>query len=249
MRRLKVIAAICGVGLGFAAAPAAHAGTFNFIPEEEGEIKTNLGCLDPTQCMTIDGVTINSLDIDPNDDFGQSRLFVDKKGTDNNYTDGMVSISFDSTDTGTNESGGYWLRAAAIKNDGTTPQGGQLETGLFEFVFEDAVDKITLDFFDIEGSAGETGIVSLNGQTYDGVFDEQGDNISQQLTLENVTSFTIRLGDYDSFNGNGDGVTISAFETSKEFAKAVPEPTTTFSLGALAVAGMFGVKKRKKLKK
>ncbi|MEM9925265.1 MAG: LEVG family PEP-CTERM protein [Cyanobacteria bacterium P01_D01_bin.50] len=247
MRRLKVIAAICGVGLGFAAsAPAAHAGSFNFIPQEETEIETDLGCLDPTQCKSIDGVTINSLDIDPNDDFGQSRLFVDKKGTDNSYTDGSISISFDDEDTGTNEDGGYWLRAAAIKNDGTTPQNGQLETGLFEFVFDDTVDKITLDFFDIEGSAGETGIVSLNGTAYDSVLTPGDDNA---VTLENVNSFTIRLGDYTSFDGNGDGVTLSGFKTSRQFAKAVPEPTTTFSLGALAVAGMFGVKKRKKLKK
>lgn len=247
MRRLKVIAAICGVGLGFvAAAPAAHAGSFNFIPQKEGEIETDLGCLDPTQCMTIDGVTINSLDIDSNDNFGQSRLFVDKKGTDNSYTDGSISISFDDADTGTNEDGGYWLRAAAIKNDGTTPQNGQLETGLFEFVFENTVDKITLDFFDIEGSAGETGIVSLNGTDYDSVLTPGEDNA---VTLKDVNSFTIRLGDYTSFDGNGDGVTLSGFQTSRQFAKAVPEPTTTFSLGALAVAGMFGVKKRKKLKK
>ena len=48
----------------------------------------------------------------------------------------------------------------------------------------------------------------------------------------------IQLGKDDG-KGKGDGVTLSGI-------KSVPEPTTTISLGALAVAGMFGVKKRKK---
>ncbi|MEO0687023.1 MAG: PEP-CTERM sorting domain-containing protein, partial [Cyanobacteria bacterium J06649_11] len=96
MRKFNIIAAILGLGLGFAAAaPAANAA--NLIPQQEGEIRlTNpdLGVLDESQAIdTSDlGFSVTSLEFDFDDsqnvNYGLSRLFVDAKGTENDYGDG-----------------------------------------------------------------------------------------------------------------------------------------------------------------
>ncbi|MEL6461894.1 MAG: LEVG family PEP-CTERM protein [Cyanobacteria bacterium J06621_15] len=245
MRKFNILAAIFGLGLGFAAAaPAANAA--GLIPEREGEIQlTNLQALDENQAIdTSDlGFRVTSLlfDDDSSQDvnYGLSRLFVDAKGTENDYGDGF--IRFGAFDGGTTEEENqFWLRAAAIQTDGVASEGGELEVGRFLFEFEEELDKVTLDFFDSESSPF-SGILEVNGQSMEQFLAAGEDGNTQSITLNNVSSFVIQLGK-DNGRGSGDGVTLSGI-------KSVPEPTTTLGLGALAAAGMFGVKKRKKLKK
>ncbi|MCJ8283080.1 MAG: LEVG family PEP-CTERM protein [Rivularia sp. ALOHA_DT_140] len=245
MRKFNIIAAILGLGLGFAAAaPAANAASL--IPEQEGEIQLkNLQVLDPNQAIdTSDlGFSVTSLmfDNDSSQDvnYGLSRLFVDAKGTENDYGNGF--IRFGASDGGTTEEENqFWLRAAAIQTDGVASEGGELEVGRFLFEFEEELNTVSLDFFDTESSPF-SGILEVNGQSMEEFLEAGEDGNTQTITLNNVSSFVIQLGK-DNGRGSGDGVTLSGIQS-------VPEPTTTISLGALAVAGMFGVKKRKNLKK
>ncbi|MEO1761903.1 MAG: LEVG family PEP-CTERM protein [Cyanobacteria bacterium J06629_18] len=250
MRKLNVIAAIFGLGLGFAAAaPAANA--TNLIPQQEGEIMLkNLDVLDESQAINTSdlGFSVTSLlfdtDSSQNVNYGLSRLFVDAKGTANDYGNGF--IRFGASDGGTTEEENqFWLRAAAIEvdDDGNVikaSEGGELEVGRFLFEFEEELDKVSLDFFDTESSPF-TGILEVNGQSMEEFLEAGEDGNTQTITLNNVSSFVIQLGK-DNGRGSGDGVTLSGVQS-------VPEPTTTLGLGALAAAGMFGVKKRKKLKK
>lgn len=268
MRKLNVIAAIFGLGLGFAAvAPAAHA--TNLIPQREGEIElTNLDVLDPSKAIDTSelGFSVTSLLFDEAGtgeiDYGLSRLFVDVKGTENSYGSGNGAVRFGTRDFGTTEGDGeFWLRAAAIQTDGTASEGGELEVGRFRFDFERVLDEITIDFFDTESSPF-SGILKVNGQDVNDFLAAGENNNTQTRTLFNVKSLELQLGKHnDNYtrdnNGNiqkdnygnnlasGDGVTISGVKV----VQSVPEPTTTLSLGALAVAGMFGVKKRKNIKK
>ncbi|MBV6622216.1 MAG: LEVG family PEP-CTERM protein [Rivularia sp. (in: Bacteria)] len=253
MRKFNVIAGILGLGLGFAAAaPAANAASL--IPQQEGEIRlTNLDVLDENQAIDTSGLgfSVTSLEFDdveaPGIEYGLSRLFIDDAATENNYGNGF--IKFSTGDAGTNAGfGEYWLRAAAIELDENgnvdkASEGGKLEVGRFLFEFERELAEITLDFFDVE-SLG-SGILEVNGQTVtDQMLAIGPDGNTQSLTLNNVNSLVLQLGNTNGV-GSGDGVLISGVQA----VQSVPEPTTTFSLGALAVAGMFGVKKRKNLKK
>ncbi len=105
------------------------------------------------------------------------------------------------------------------------------------------MEEITIDFFDVE-SLG-SGILEVNGQSVtDQMLKAEADGNTQSLTLNNVNSLVLQLGNTNG-QGSGDGVLISGVQA----VQSVPEPTTTFSLGALAVAGIFGVKKRKNIKK
>lgn len=248
MRRLKVITAVLGLGLGFAAAaPAANAQSL--IPQQEGEIQlTNLQTLDPNQTINTNpfGLSVTSLEFEDAQEegieYGLSRLFIDNRATENDYGDGF--IKFGTRDSGTNAGAGeYWLRAAAIQTDGVASEGGELEVGRFLFEFERELEEITFDFFDVESFG--SGILEVNGQSVTDMMLAVGeDGNTQSLTLNNVSSLVLQLGNTNGV-GQGDGVTISGVEV----VQSVPEPTTTISLGALAVAGMFGVKKRKNIKK
>ena len=98
MRKFNVIAAIFGLGLGFAAAaPAANAASL--IPQQEGEIElTNLQALDASQAIDTGafGFSVTSLlfdtDNSQNVNYGLSRLFVDAKGTENDYGNGFIKF-------------------------------------------------------------------------------------------------------------------------------------------------------------
>ena len=245
MRKFNVAAKVLGVGLSLglglvAAAPAAQAGSF--LPQQEGEIGLkNINFLNENDQRNIDtselGFSVTSLKY--SEDYGLSRLFVDQKGTENQYGSG---IKFQVKDQGTNEKNNeFMFRSVAYDKDGNPVEGGELEIGSFLFEFDRAYEKIELDFLDVETS-GFSGILKVNGESVSNKLLAAGkDNEIQKLTLENVSSFEIQLGDPSGFNGVGDGVNLSGIQS-------VPEPTTTFSLGALAVAGMFGMKKRKKFK-
>ncbi|MBF2016131.1 MAG: LEVG family PEP-CTERM protein [Rivularia sp. T60_A2020_040] len=259
MGKFNIIAAIFGLGLGLAAAPAAHA--VSLIPTQEGEIilknqglfndDSEYKCIAGENCIDTSkkGFSVTSLQYDFDDKspiYGLSRLFVDKKGTANDYGFG---IKFSAKDLGTNEGEGeYWLRGVAYEQgkDGkfNPAEKGELEVGRFLFEFGREFDQIVLDLFDVEAS-GFSGVLEVNGQKIEDMLLAAGpDGNTQTLMLNNVSSFVLQLGQprTEGFSKTGDGVSLSA-------VRSVPEPTTTFSLGALAVAGMFGVKKRQKLKK
>ena len=245
MRKFNVVAAVLGLGLGLvAAAPAANAQSLNFIPQQEGEVKlTNRDYLDQNAATNIDtsglGFSVTSLEYD--NDKGLSRLFVDRKGTANDYGFGINFAAFDKGTNAADES--FMFRSVAYDDKGNLLENGELEIGRFLFDFGDRVyETIVLDLLDVETS-GFSGILKVNGESVaDMLLAAGGNNQVQTLTLNNVSSFEIQLGDPSGFNGIGDGVNLAGVQS-------VPEPTTTLSLGALAVAGMFGVKKRKNIKK
>ncbi|AKG22888.1 LEVG family PEP-CTERM protein [Calothrix sp. 336/3] len=232
------------VSLGCVAAmPSAHAASL--IPQMEGEISTtNLGCLDATQCINTStlGYQVTSLAYGDSNKY-QGRLFVDKTGTANSYSNGGLSINFGQTDAGTNGTQ-FWFRPVALEN-GTAIEGGQLESGKFLFEFDQEYSEISLDFFDVE-STGFSGILELNGQALNQTLNAGDNNGTQRLTLKNVKSFIVQLGQPNSaqFQSTGDGVLLSGLNGTK--TASVPEPGTVVSLSMLGVAGVFGLRKRKK---
>ena len=247
MPKFNFLATMIGTVLGLGVVigmPNAHAASL--IPEQEGEIKTNLSCLDPTKCIdTISlGYTVTSLDFDGAGGYGASRLFVDDRATSNTYQGSGLKVSFGTKDAGTNTGvNEYWLRPVAITESGKLPENGQLEIGRFLFEFTEEMSEITLDFFDVEDIG--TGVLLINDKPVDNLLLSAGKNNGiQTLTFYNVKSFEVQLGNaYSSkFPKTGDGVNLGI----KGTPKAVPEAGTTLGLGALAVAGMFGLRQRKK---
>ncbi len=240
-------AATLGFGI-FTFAPTANA--TSLVPTTEGEIKTtNLGCLNATNCIdTTDSAhpftySVTSLDYDVdgvNPEFGLSRLFVDNRSTANTYD---LGISFGTTDAGTNPPAGeYWFRPVAMLANGSTFEAGQLEVGKFLFDFlGKTVASVTLDLFDVEDK-DFTQVLKVNGLAPNpAIVAATGSNGNRQkVTFNNVSSFEIQLGKpgpNSVFQNTGDGVGMQV---------SVPEPGTVASLGVLAVAGMFGLRKGKK---
>ena len=259
MRKLhllvKVLAA-SSAGLSiFTSMSAAKA--INLVPQQEGEIQlTNtlpnsdtdngLNCLPGVPCIdTTDtnlfpfAYTVTSLAPD-DEDFGLSRLFSDTRSTANNFGFG---INFTQEDEGTNaENNDFWFRPVAFDSEGQVIEDGRLEFGIFQFDFlGKTANEITLSFLDVEDSPF-TGILKVNGEdvnAQDFLLPAAGDGEVQNLVLKNVDSFIVQLGNENSSNfpNTGDGVNLQV---------SVPEPGTIFSMGALAVAGMFGLRKRNK---
>ncbi|KAF3888854.1 MULTISPECIES: LEVG family PEP-CTERM protein [Nostocales] len=266
MQKLKLVAAtILGTSLsmGLAAAmPAAHA--VSLIPQQEGEIDlTNMNCIVANQnCIQTQGYTVKSLDFNQdfkddglNKEFGLSRLFVDKNATENNWGPGN-QIKFTLKDEGTNPiSDQYWFRPVAYDATGKVIENGRLEVGKFLFTLDKAYQEVSLDFFDVEDNLF-SGIVEVNGQSVNNLLAGAGkkdDASTKSLKLTNVSSFVIQLGNPGRNYGaagsalaktsfsTGDGVRLSGLGVTK----AVPEPTTTLGLGAMAVAGLLGLRRKK----
>ncbi|TBR57306.1 PEP-CTERM sorting domain-containing protein [Westiellopsis prolifica IICB1] len=249
MHKFHFLAAMMGTALGLgviAGAPAAHAGSL--IPRQEGEIKTNLACLDSTKCLSTNslGYTVTSLDFDGAGGYGASRLFVDDRATSNTYQGQGLKVSFGTKDAGTNTGiNEYWLRPVAITESGKLPENGQLEVGRFLFEFTNVMSEINLDFFDVEDIG--TGVLLINGKSVNNMMLSAGKNNGiQALTFYDVKSFEVQLGNGHSqkFPKYGDGVNLSGIEGTP---KAVPEAGTIFGLSALSIAGMFGLRQRKKI--
>lgn len=219
-------------------APAANAASL--VPSTEGEVKLKYdGCQTGATCIdtTPFGYTIESLYYKT--DFGKSLLFVDDRNTPNSYTKGGFGINFLAQDEGTNPAlKQNWFRPVAVDKDGKPVEDGRLEVGLFEFVFDNEVNGLNLSFFDVETS-GFSGVIKVNGFDVNNLLTGGENSNIQSLILDNVKTLQVQLGQPGVFPSvkTGDGVSL---------AVSVPEPGTMISLGALAVAGMFGVRKGKK---
>ncbi len=234
IKKLVKTLAVSTLGLGIATVSVSEAQAASLVPQTEGEIKTNLGCLDPNNCIDTQsalGYTVTSFAFQ---DFDASRLFSDNRATENTY--GM-GIQFIGEDEGTNpQIGQYWLRPVAFK-DGAVFEDGRLEAGLFEFDFGKTIGEIKLDFFDVEYE-DSTQVVKINGQNIQDLFVENGpDSNIKSVVLKDLSKFTVQLGEPGGRFGTGDGVSLQV---------SVPESENVIGLSALAVAGVITLKRRKK---
>ncbi|KST64952.1 LEVG family PEP-CTERM protein [Mastigocoleus testarum] len=214
----------------------------NLVPQREGEIElTNMSCIvDNADCIntTSLGYTVTSKDPVSNDNYGFSRLFSDKKSTTNTWG---LEINFNQTDEGTNpQTDAFWFRPVAYDNNNNVIENGRLEYGVFEFNFAQTANEVKLSFLDVEESPF-TGILQVNGDSNSQpiFLPAAGDDETQYLVLNNVDSFVVQLGNpgdnSTKFSSTGDGVNLQV---------SVPEPGTVLSIGALAIAGMFGLRRK-----
>ncbi|MCF2145887.1 LEVG family PEP-CTERM protein [Desmonostoc muscorum LEGE 12446] len=209
----------------------------SLVPPVEGEIQlTNVACLTGS-CIdtTAYGYTVTSQNYNAN--YQPSLLFSDDSSTLNpEYS--AFGISFGAPDSGTNTIGGEnWFRPVARKIDGTLPEAGQLEVGQFKFEFASTISELVLSFFDVEDIG--TSILSVNGVGYAGTVTPGSNANIKKVTLTNVNSLEVKLGNIGGKFITGDGVRLDVNQT-------VPEPGTTMSLGVLGLAALFGLQKRKK---
>ncbi|MEO1376527.1 MAG: LEVG family PEP-CTERM protein [Cyanobacteria bacterium J06635_10] len=239
-KKLVKTLAVSTIGLGVATASISEAQAASLAPTQEGEIElTNLGCLtgDCIDTTTLPfAYEVESLEYD--DNFDASRLFADRRDTDNDYGFG---IQFLGDDEGTNTESGIWFRPVAFQDGAAVEGDGGLEVGRFKFDFLGKTAKeVKLDFFDVEDS-GVTGILEINGVAvnFDELLLEGGeDSNTQTLVLKDVSSFVVQLGNVNSSQfATGDGVNL---------AVSVPESETSIALSLVAVAGVLTLKRRKK---
>ncbi len=229
---------------------ASTANAASLVPNTEGEIQTtNLGCLDATKCIDTTAAATNGLpfaytvtslkyDFDnKGPKFVESRLFTDNRSTKNDYGFG---ITFNKQDAGTNPNlNQLWMRSVAMLGLTSTFESGQLEVGRFKFDFLGKnIGSVTFDLFDVEDKG--TSILEVNGQATTINAVAGADSNRQTITIHDVSSFVIQLGNHDSklFPKTGDGVAMRA---------SVPEPGTVISLGVLAAAGIISARQRKKV--
>jgi hypothetical protein len=271
MKKLTSIAKIATattIGIGaLSISSAAHAAVFNsFNLGAEGEVAlTNNGstCLSNATCIQTQpfGFKVTSLDYDGLSPTSNkpSLLFSDNRDTANTYKKGGATISFFGEDGGTKLDEGtntplgqFWLRPVALGSNGKPLEKGRLETGLFNFDFlGETVSKLVLSLHDVEYK-DSTKVIKVNGVTQTlasliATVGENPNNAIQEITLRNVKNFEIQLGqvgqnpDKDGISFNtGDGVTLQG--------TAVPEPGVNASLGALGLAAMFGLNRRRNSK-
>jgi hypothetical protein len=223
---------------------ATAANATSLVPTNEGEIalKNNGNtCLsDAANCINTAplGYTVESFSYNPK--YQASLLFSDDSKTQNNYSKGGLGITFLKTDEGTTSPAGTtFFKPVALDSKGRPVENGRLEVGLFEFVFDKAVNGLELNFFDVEDS-GFSGLLEVNGVAVNNLLDGGPDKNFQKLPILNdVKSFKVKLGEpkTKTFPGTGDGVLLQA---------SVPEPGNVVSLGVLVVAGVYGLRKGKK---
>lgn len=219
------------VGIG-AIAPEAQAG--NLVPQQEGEVNVGLGdCLgDVCSYLDLSDSLIYSIESLVDSSTGtKSRLFVDKAGTSNHYFNNL--IKFRSTDIGTSEeTGDYWFRPVAMETNGSgLLENGQLEVGTFTITFKQILSDLTVNWFDTEKQG--TSYAIGDGDDVD-VPTGKNNNIYTE-TFTNVKAITLNLG--ERTGGTGDGVNFQVHTS-------VPEPGLMMGLGAFAVAGGLGLRKR-----
>ena len=256
IKKLVKTLAVSTIGLGIATLSISEAQAASLTPNAEGEINTNLGCLDSNFCIDTKDASqvpftysVESLEYDFDNKgpkFGKSRLFSDDRNTTNSELN-QFGISFKAEDEGTNPGvGKNWFRAVAYEEGVNTPfENGRLEVGRFKFDFlGKTVNEVRFDFFDVE-DAGFSGILEVNGEQLTGqmladmLLPAGPDSNIQTLVLKNVNDFVVQMGNPgpDSvFGRTGDGVALQV---------SVPESENVIGLSALAVAGVLTLKRRK----
>jgi hypothetical protein len=236
-----LVASTLGLSV-LASMPAAKANQ-NLVPTTEGEIKllNNGKCFSLAPCIdtTSLGYTVTSLSYNQNNQtYKPSLLFSDDISTANNWGFG---IKFNLPDAGTNPLAGLKTFRPVMMKNGKPYENGQLEVGRFLFDFMGkTINEVTLDFHDVEVS-GFSGILKVNGNPLSQLLNLGPNNSVQTLVLKDVKSFEVQLGKVGSPFPTGDGVDLNV--------EKVPEPTTTASLGLLAMVGVFGLRKRQKVTK
>jgi hypothetical protein len=227
---------------------AASAGTL--VPQKEGEIalKNNTyTCLSDANCIDTRhaGFSIESLGYNGKT---PSLLFSDKRDTANSYTKNGVGINFfgetgvPKFDEGTNTPlGEFWLRPVALDSLGKPLEDGRLEVGKFKFDFLGKTkSEVVLSLFDVEYKNSTKVSFIVNGKKKTFTAAAGADGNTQQITLKNVKNFEIQLGQQGGKFGTGDGVSLQA--------TAVPESSVNASFGALGLAAMFGLNRRRNSK-
>ncbi|MEQ8975269.1 MAG: LEVG family PEP-CTERM protein [Coleofasciculus sp. C1-SOL-03] len=246
-RHSATVASLIAASTVTAGLIAPSASAMSLVPQEEGQVQlTNsgsVGCAQGT-CISTDsfGYSITSLEYDENSNL--SPLFVDKGATEDTYSFNSFTIEFPERDPGTNSeiTEEFWFRPVAINSNGKPRNEGRLEIGRFLFEFDEEVEEMTLDlsFFDVE-DGNVSGIIEVNGEDFEPLLPGGPDDAIQSVTLNNVESFVVQLGNPNSttFPSSGDGVLL-------QVEKSVPEPGTVLGLGTLAMAGGLGLRKRNK---
>ena len=245
IKKLVKTLAVSTLGLGIATVSVSEAQAASLVPQQEGEIKTNLGCLDPSNCIDTTtlpfGYSVESLDYDfdgKGPQFGKSRLFADDRTTINKELRNF-GITFKAEDEGTNPAiGTTYFRAVAYEEGAALDnpfESGRLEVGRFKFDFlGKTANQVKLEFFDTEDE-NFTGVIEVNGQALAGqalldmLLPAGPDSNIQTLVLNSVEDLVVQFGKPgpDSvFSQTGDGVSV---------AISVPESETTVGLSILAV--------------
>lgn len=210
----------------------------SLVPETEGEIELQQGCLDADQCLSLDSFDLIDSIVPLTDSTTNtiSRLFVDDSSTANEYG----PIRFKDKDAGTNPLGFIFRPSAYDPDAGVTPERGQLEVGTYEINFSTLLSELEISYVDVE-SENTTGVIAINGMDVgspDWVPPGADGNIFTQ-TFQDVSSITLKLGQYDPTGifgrAPGDGASFLLAGTPAN-ATSVPEPATVFGLGMIGLA-------------
>ncbi|MEQ9550071.1 MAG: LEVG family PEP-CTERM protein [Coleofasciculus sp. G3-WIS-01] len=237
-------------------APSASAITL--LPPQDLETEINVGvtgsasgCLDANKCIDPSFLPwIKSIESLVDETSGtQSRLFIDILGETNSVYDGgsLGTATLRAKDRGTTP-GGAWFRPSETNADGSVgEEQGQLEVGTYKFTFTKLIPQLKIKYFDTE-STNSTGVPNFIADMLDinpeamlisgeNPVPAGSDGNVYYQTWTDVSFITLKLGKDTA--GTGDGVDF-------QIIKDVPEPGTVLGLGALAMAGAFGLRKRNK---
>ncbi len=237
----KVPWAIAGAGaLSFLVIGAGPAQAISLVPQQEGEVNVGFtSALGGGDYLNL-GPLFSSVEslVDPSTGT-QSRLFVDRAGTNNTYG----GIRFLAKDIGTSEgSGDFWFRPVAMAANGINPlvENGQLEVGLFKFNFATVIQELNISWFDTEflnaskGQGTSYTVEYADGSTASEFISAGANNNLQSTTLNNVSSITLNLGERRGSTGDGVNFQMDGVPAPAD----VPEPSILLGLGALVAAGV-----------
>ncbi len=207
----------------------------SFVPEVEGEIELQQGCIDVNQCLSLDSFDFIDSIVSLTDSTtnSMSRLFVDDSSTANEYG----PIRFKDQDAGTNPLDFVFRPSVYDPDMGITPERGQLEVGTYEITFSTLLDDLEISYADVESNES-TGVIAINGVSIDSpdwVPSGEDGNIFTQ-SFQDISSITVKLGKYNPSSNSGDGASFLLAGTPA--TTAVPEPTTVFGLGIVSLAFM-----------